>query len=452
MPQTYEIPYSKLDTILKRRQRVAKRNASSGLPIPTVEVISSSYREITVRDALARMRGAETNDRTVRVATALIETDGFTAQYGDWAITGYRWDSIRRTSAGDIHYVGNSPEVPAAIAARDTLECDHCRTRRNRTSSYIAERVDGVGEPLEVGATCMSVFLGTSPGDAVISGLADNALLLEEITRLASGNFLENEDDIFDEVDTVMAVAVSVVAREGFVSAREASPLVPATWGRVYEEVRRYRAPNLEDSDVAITISDFMQAGVIVEWLKTAASATDATSFVLKATEVLEKGISNPQDVAVLTALVGSHARHVAEQKRLIQEMDIARGSKHVGIAGERSNFVCAVQSIRPYQTRFGQGAVVTLTDSGGNLLIWFSSGSDHGLKAGRTYEIVGTVKGHDIAERGGYRGAEQTVLNRIKIVQDFGETPAPDLADEDANQESREFDELIGLLAPPRM
>jgi hypothetical protein len=451
MPHTYEIPAAKLDAILKRRRRVAKRNAASGLPVPTVEVASRSWREFTVRDALARMRGAETNARTVRVATVIIEVDGFTAKYGDWEITGYRWGGIRRTSAGDVRYVGSSPEVPREIAGRGELECDHCMARRNRTSSYVVERVDGTGDPLEVGATCMSSFLGTSPSDGVLAGLSDNALLIEEISRLAGSNFLESEDDVLDEIDTVMAVAVSVIAREGFISAREAPVDCPATWTTVYEEVRRYRSPELDEDEVAVTISDYMQAGIIVEWLKQASKDAEATQFIRKACEVLEKGISSPQDVAILTALVGSHGRHLEQQERLSKEKDVARGSRHVGVRGERSNFVCSVQAIRSYQGRFGAGSVVSLTDNAGNLLVWFASGTGHGLKQGRTYEVTGTVKEHEIAGFGGYRGAEQTLLNRVKIVHDLGETKDDKIANQQEVQENREFDELIGFLAPSR-
>jgi hypothetical protein len=456
MPYTYEIPYSKLEDVMKRRKRVAKKNAASGLPIPVVEVRSRSERVITVRDALARMRGAETNSREVRVATAVIEVSGFTAEIGDWKVSGYRWGGTRVTKDGKVGWAASSPEVPPSIAARDELECDHCRALRNRTSSYIVERVDGTAEPLEVGATCMGSFLGLPTSEKVLGGLADNALLLEEISRLAGSNFLDSSDDIMDEIDTVMAVAVNVIARDGgFLSAKEALDGETATWATVYEEVRRYRSGDLDESAVAVTLTDFMQAGVVTEWLRktVAESGSTITPFLAKCADVLETGISNPQDVAVLTALVGSHSRHLAQQERLVKEQDVARGSKHVGIAGARSNFVCDVQSIRPYQGRFGPAAVVTMTDAGGNLLVWFASGRDHGgLQVGHTYEIAGTVQKHDYAVQGGYRGAEQTLLSRIKVVQDFGETIKADPVNETQIEDSREFDELIGFLAPSRI
>ncbi|MCS4089800.1 hypothetical protein [Rhizobium sp. BK176] len=461
MPYIYEIPYSKLEDVMKRRKRVAKKNAASGLPIPVVEVLSRSERVIEVRDALARMRGAETNSREVRVATAVIEVSGFTAEVGSWKVSGYRCGGTRITKDGREGWAVSSPEVPPSIAARSELQCDHCRAIRSRTSSYIVEPVKDTGNPeelatgpLEVGATCMQPFLGIA--SSVLGSLADNALLLEEITRLAGSDFLESSDDILDEIDTVMAVAVNVIAREGgFLAAKEAHDGETATWKTVYEEVRRYRSGDLDESTVAVTLADFMQAGVVAEWLRktVAESGANITPFLAKCAEVLETGISSPQDVAVLTALVGSHARHLEQQERLVREQDVARGSRHVGVAGTRGNFVCDVQSIRPYQGRFGPAAVITLTDTGGNLLVWFASGRDHGgLKVGHTYEIAGTVQKHDYAEQGGYRGAAQTLLNRIKVIQDFGETVKADADEEKKAEESREFDELIGFLAPSRI
>jgi hypothetical protein len=456
MPHIYEIPYSKLEDVMKRRKRVAKKNEASGLPIPVVEVLSRSERVISVRDALARMRGAETNTREVRVATAVIEVSGFTAEIGDWTVSGYRWGGTTITRDGRQSWAASSPEVPPSIAARCGLECDHCGAIRNRTSSYIVVPVKGPAEPLEVGASCMEAFLGTSSSARVLGSLESNAQLLEDITILAGSNFLDSRDDILDEIDTVMAVAVNVIAREGgFLSTKEAIDGETATWKTVYEEVRRYRSGDLDESAVAVTLTDFMQAGVIAEWLRktVAESGANITPFIAKCADVLEKGISSPQDVAVLTALVGSHGRHLAQHERLLKEQDVARGSSHVGIAGARSNFVCDVQSIRPYQGRFGPAALITLTDAGGNLLVWFASGRDHGgLKVGHTYEIAGTVQKHDYAEQGGYRGAAQTLVNRIKVLQDFGEAVKSDAAEETKAEENREFDALIGFLAPSRI
>lgn len=450
MPQTYEIPYSKLETILKRRRRIAKRNANNGLPVPVVNVIERSFRKEIVRDALGKMRGGDSNTRTVRVASVKIEVDGFTAEVGDWQLLGYRWSHSIGTRDGVRRFVGSSPTVPREISHRDGLHCDHCQAQRERLSSYVVTRTDGTGHPVEVGATCMSSFMGNGVSAGVLSGLANNAMLIEEIARIAGENFLASVDDIADEVDTVLAVAVSVIARDGFVSAKEAYAGHPATWIKVYDDVRRYRVPDLDESDLGVTFADFMEASSIIEWLKTVVAAGDANPFVMKAKEVLDFGISNVQDVAVLTALVGAHRRHLAEEDKRARSTDITHQSRHVGITGERSNFVCAVRSIRPYQNRFGEGDVVTMTDGGDNVLIWFASGRSHGLEVGHSYELTATVRVHEHSERGQFSGAAQTVVNRVKVIQDFGQTVERKAPTVEQEQENREFDEIIGYLAMP--
>lgn len=446
MPQIFEIPLSKLDTIYKRLRRVAKKNHASGLPTPSVELLETSFRETEVKDALARLRGADRNSRTVRIATAKIEVQGFTANAGDWDVIAYRWSHVVHTPAGDRVVTTSSEGTPDTIAARHGLECDHCKAERKRLSSYVVQKADGSGEMLEVGASCMGAFLGT-PGHGVLSSLSDNAMLCQEISRMASEDFLLSHDDITDEIDTVLAVACSIIEREGFIPSKEAYDGHPATWIAVYEDVRRYRTPGLDDDDLTVTLSDFMKASAILEWV--AGEDISRSSFMMRAARVLETGIGNPGDVAVLTALAATYYRHLADNARMEVASSVKHGSVHVGIRGDRSNFVCSVNSVRSFQGRFGSGDVVSMTDGSGNLLVWFASGQSHGLEVGRTYELDATVKKHETCDRGIYEGADQTVVTRVKVVQDLGETHLPQNVDAEHVEESREFDEMISMLAP---
>lgn len=448
MPQTYEIPLSKLEAIMKRLKRAKPRNARNGLPTPSVEIISRSFKEIEVRDALARLRGGDTDTRTIRLATAIISVDGFAARVGEWDITGYRWSRSVTSAAGQrIRYTGNSEGVPREIGRRPELECDHCSAKRGRTSSFVVGKVDGTGSPVEVGATCLSAFLG-HPSQSVLGGLTENGLILEEIQRLAAEKTL-SEDDVVDEVDTILAVACNIISAYGFVSTRDAGPEVPATWTAVYEDVRLYRSAHLDDSDLSVTASDFMAAGEVIAWARSHEASAVRSPFMDRVLGILDEGVSNPGDVAVLTALVASHRRHLVEAERRLAAAEVSGSSSHVGLIGDRGNFVCSVESVKPYNSRFGEGDVVTFLDGSGNLMTWFSSGRSHGLEVGKTYEIVGTVKEHKICERGAYEGAAQTIVNRIKVVQDLGISAPRPRHDPEKAEADREFDQLIGFLAP---
>ena len=450
MSQTFTIPRSKLDTILARLRRSQKRNARNGLPSPSVKVVSEGFHEVEVRDALSRMRGGDRDYRTLRVATVSVELDGFTARAGEWEVIGYRWGHVvTQPDRTRVTRIGCSEGVPDDIARRPELCCEHCNAARERLSSCIVRKVDGTAGPLEVGSTCMSAFLADGGSPAVLAGISDNAMLLQEISEMAAANFLLSEDDIADEVETVLAVALSIIDREGFVPSREALPGCPPTWVSVYDDVRRYRVPAEDDDSLSVNFSDFMEAGNLIAWLDGQSSSADASPFMSHAASVVRKGVTSKQDVAVLTALAGSYRRHLEEKARRDLLAEVTRESVHVGIKGERTNLVCAIRSVRPYAGRFGEGDVVTMTDGGGNLLLWFSSGRKHGMRAGRTYEIAATVKGHDIAERGPHAGAAQTVLTRVQPISDLGQTVDPEAIDPVAAEEKREFDELIGYLAP---
>nr|WP_250807957.1 hypothetical protein [Neorhizobium tomejilense] len=449
MAQTFEIPLSRLETILKRHRRLTKRHKAAGLPVPTVEVLSHSFRETEVRDALARLRGEERNVRNIRVKTVKIAVDGFTAPIGEWDIIGWRWHHVIRTMRDERSVLGSSPEVPKAIAERLELACDHCEAKRNRTSSYVVTKVDGTGEPLEVGASCMESFLG-SPSAGVLSGLSDNAMLYAEIARIAAEDFLLSPEDIADEVDTVLAVATSIISNQGFVPTKEACEGNPPTWHAVYEDVRLYRAPHLDDSDLTVTMADFMTADSIIEWARSEEAGPSHNPFISKVRQVIDNGISNPGDIAVLTALAASHRRYLAEATTRDRIAETRAGSSYVGMIDERCNMVVAVLSVIPYRGHFGEGDVITMSEGGGNLIQWFSSKRSHGLKSGSTYEITATVKKHERSTRGDYEGALQTVINRVSVVQDLGLTVVREPKREE-DEDSREFSTLIGFLAPAR-
>jgi hypothetical protein len=420
---------------------------ANGLPTPTVQVLGNSFKERQVYDALARLRGEDRNARTVRVRTVLVSVDGFTAPIGEWDIVGYRWSQTVKTQDGVMSVFGSSPEVPTEIADRNELVCDHCLAKRNRLSSYVLSKADGTGEPLEVGATCMEAFLGSQFAGA-LAGLNDNAMLYQEIARAAREDFLLSDEDVADEIDTVLAVASSIIAREGFVPSKEAFEGRPATWKAVYEDVRRYRAPHLDDSDLTVTMSDFMVAAGIIQWAQSDEAGPAHNQFVARFRHVLEKGITNPADIAVLTALVASHNRYLAEASTREHARETKFSSRHVGMIDERSNMIASVLSVVPYQGRYGEGDVVTMSEGGGNLLVWFASNRSHGLQVGSTFEITATVKGHDRSARGEYEGALQTVINRVSVIRDLGPTTLRERAPEDSG-EDMEFTRLIGFLAP---
>jgi hypothetical protein len=107
------------------------------------------------------------------------------------------------------------------------------------------------------------------------------------------------------------------------------------------------------------------------------------------------------------------------------------------------------VRRVFSYQSRFGDREAVTMTDGSGNVLVWFASGPGHGLREGRTYEIIGTVKKHDSARGGSYEGAKQTTLSRVKVVADFGETVDREALGGMRETDREQFEEGMAQIMP---
>jgi hypothetical protein len=452
MPEIFEIPLSKLSTINKRYKRLLRRHAQNGLPTPTLEVLREGVREVTVRDRLARLRGGEDDTRTVRAKTAVISIDGFRADIGDWSVVGHRWTVFDRRVDEVERKIVATGVIPADIAGRDQLCCDHCNALRDRHSSYVVQKTDGTGEAFEVGASCASVFLGYDFASS-LDGLAQNNLLLKELHELSLLNPIQNPDDIIDEVDTVLAVAISRIRNEGFISAKQAGPDYPATWLGVYEDVRVYRNPELDDSDLMVTGSDFMDVRKVKEWSLTEEFGDADHPYVVRTRSILENGVQSPQDVAILTALVGSYEGREARMQARAKKELIQSQSSHVGLADERMNLVVTVTSLKRYETRFGTNEIVNMRDASHNFITWFSSSLKHGFQVGNRYEILGTIKTHDHITHGEFQGAKRTVLSRVKNIQDFGpdvDTPDPFTpVQEERSTEEKDFDALLGYLSP---
>lgn len=443
MPHRFEIPASSLDLINKRLKRAEKRNPVHGLPYPTVTVVERHDRSFEVRDALARLRGGDKDTRTVTVATAVIEVDGFSAPVGEWSITGYRSLYRVRSRDGDIVRTVNSGDVPAHMETRD-LCCEHCGFERNRLASYVVGK-EGQ-EPVEVGATCIQAFLGTDMPVGYAKGLADNALIFQEIRRIADDGLLANADDIRDELETVIAVANSHVSKFGYVSTKAAYGGRLPTWRAVHDDVRLYRNPDLDDSDVEVTMADFLKATDIVAWVSGLEGRSASGEFMASAREILGRGISELKDVAVVTALVGVYYKETERDSRHAFEREVTANSRFVGVKDEKRDTLVKVRELKPYVSRFGSGEIVTMLDGSDNLMVWFTK-PGHGLLAGRTYSVVGTVARHERVTKGAYEGCAQTVLTRVKVGMDLGPTVDPVRRTEAQANDQAEFEELVAGL-----
>lgn len=435
----YDIPTSKVATVTKRAKRLRERNAPHGLAQPDVEVVGVFNRDIEIRDHLAALRGSASDTRVVSVPMSTIELRGFEAEIAGFRVAGHRVVR-RRLHAEEVVTFG---DVPPGFDDRP-FRCEHCETSRKRALTHVVVRIDDPNHVVQVGSSCLADFIGGDVPARLVSGLAARAGLLAEVARMDADGAAIDDPDANDDVETVLAVASSLVQSEGFVSSRAANPGEMPTWMRVLEEVRRYRNPDLPPGEVSVTLADMVSAGQIIEWVETTERDGD---FMDAARRVIRDGISGKRDVAVLTALADAHRREIERSAEAGRDGEIIRRSRPIGIEGARQEFACAVVSVREFRGRFAVGDAITMADEDGNLAVWFASNRRHGLRPGMGYLVEGRVKRHSKATAGRFEGARQTIVTNVKVKRELGPMEPFPRADEPSAQD----DPLLGLLREMR-
>lgn len=82
--------------------------------------------------------------------------------------------------------------------------------------------------------------------------------------------------------------------------------------------------------------------------------------------------------------------------------------SKHIGVVGQKHEFVATIKFIRQVDSRFGMSYMHNIVDENGNKVTLFST-KELG-QVGQSFKIVATIKQH-----GEYQGVAQTVICRPK-------------------------------------
>lgn len=422
----FEIPQSRLSRLSARAAKAAARARRSGLPVPSLAVSPAPSRVFEFRDPLARIRGADTDVRRASVPMVRVELRNFAPEIGEWKIVGYR-------SRSDRGRILESGEVPARMRGRD-LCCEHCGYRRDRKETMVVRKSIG-GDCVEVGSGCLEAFVGR--GSGYVADLVEIGSILRGFEEAANADL--SQEFLEEEVRIVLAVAFRRVCDDGFVSSSEAwAQGTTPTWRAVCDDLAACRRPDAREEDLRVTAADFMAADDIIDRYQAMGGNGGFVSSVRKA---IARGVAGMKDVAVLTAAAGLHARDL---RREAERRAAALGSEHVGRPGDRVEFVGRVRRVSQTISRYGELFFVTMLDADGNVMLW-KTGRLRGLREGMAYEMRGTVKEHGTCEHGQYKGAAQTLLSRVAVVNEIG--PADFSVEHVPERLSDEDEEALDML-----
>lgn len=275
--------------------------------------------------------------------------------------------------------------------------CDHCGHDRRRLSTYLIRQVD-TGKLVQVGSTCLNVFMGHASALSIALHLAD--------VRVQVAGFIEDEPMGYgrggaSDLALWLGVTVDVIREHGFLSrgkSREQGGI--PTSDRVLEIMLDHKHPTA-------TQEAWDKAQAIIEW----AAALDASSTYEGSLKTIAKlGFVDSKTQGFASSMPSAYDRATAPTP-------VGLPSEYVGKVKERREFTATLTGVTSFEGYYGVTWVFTFTEACGNVIVWLgSSNPDVGGVAlsdrrGEVLTFKGTIKAHDV-----FRGVKQTKVQRCSF------------------------------------
>jgi hypothetical protein len=435
MTKTYDIPENRITGLQYRVNKLASRARKNGLFEPSFKVVDRFPKTVEVYDPLARVRGHESDVKTVGFMIASVEAGGFNPQLGEWNIVGFRYG--RRINDQETVF-SHWGDVPGHKHGQP-LCCDHCGLKRRRSETFIVQR-ETDGNTVEVGTSCLGDFTGHDYSDSFLKSLSDAGRLMSEIEAAANWSLNDADFTLQDEIRNVLAVAVSIVRVDGFMNARDAESYnVPSTARLVVDELARLNGKNVDQNTIMVIHSDFVTADALLAHFN---QKPVDHGFNDKVKLSIARGLASPADIGLLAGAVGSYYKDLERQRKMADLAPILNNSKPQGEIGEKSLRRVTVAQTKAFNGEWGVMRIVTFVDDESNLFVWKTS-SEHEFEEGHRYEISGRVKAHSVGRYPPFKDVAQTELKNVTLKDHFG----PAIKQTDTSVSDAIDDELESVL-----
>jgi len=375
------VPAASLPVVKNRIAKLAVRADRIGFPAP----ILSTLTEPALVDW---------NGRKVEAVEVSIEADG-ALSLGDYTFAG----TIAPLADG-TPFVTWAPGWEDRAANVEFVNfCDHCNTVRARRDTYLVHGPEGYRQ---VGSSCIKDFTGHDP-----KRIASYVAMLKDVDDLDSEvNGWYMSAPLFYDPEEVLGYACRIVAKAGYVNKDKAW-----TEGRA--------------ATVDIVREFLSSTGAFARDLhESYPPSPESDSLYANVKAAIEEAGEQPTgtwmgDVQALVKSPGVQWRHVGIVAsatvlglRRMEKAAVSGESEFIGEVGERRTFNVKVTMKRGYESAYGQGYVIRMSE-GDNDLLWFGSGNSAAtLEEGYTGPITATVKAHELDSR---TGRQTTVVTRVQ-------------------------------------
>lgn len=363
---------------LSKFEKIANRSKSKGLEggFTVLGITDEIYKDINT--------GIEYN-------YSVIEVECESVKFAGWEFL-----SVAEVEQGVVltRGIGSSDEIkPSQVRVG---YCDHCGTTRSR-KKYIFVKNE-TGEIKQVGSTCVKDFLGW---EFTPSFLPEWDSFEKESS--SSGGF--------SGVDTgsVAIVALSVVAKEGYKSAKQfgyEGSTSSTVWDLLTNKKFRAEFGDFYGVNKSATADEIAKSQELIEFAKNFVGES-AYAENLRATASLRFQTYKTVGLFISSII----ARQKAEEQEVAKKTAKIYSTEPFGAVGTKIETEVTVLSSQVVESDWGSSTLWTF-ESGDYKLKWFESGYSFKAEIGEVVKIKGTIKGFNE-----YKGTYSTLLTRCKKV-----------------------------------
>jgi hypothetical protein len=405
LTRSLTLPSFRLEALEAALKKLGKKAAKLGCISPTFRVVAEKMVNVAESDKYPEM----VSYSDVEIAYEVL------AVAGGWKFlasieTVDRVDGVARNR---VNGPGLSDEVAKGYITVEQ-KCDHCGHNRKRNQTYIVQ--NEAGEVKQIGSTCLQEYMGVDPASAVM-GLGFDAAIKEigeDDEKWGGGRSGPRVWALAD----VAAIALSLIAKNGFVSAAQAEFGGMVKTGSDMLSFLVKGVPGLSKWYAEVEPSDANKAAaaVIVERLKEKyleayrSNPASLSQFQFKVSTILNRGFADYKDFQLFAASVNVEAQDIAKKQSggNVKRNELMPGA----VEGGKVEFKATIQSVKGVESAWGSSLLVTFVSESGHIAKTFTT-SQQEFNPGSAVTVKATVKKLEVSEKWG----SSVMLTRAKIV-----------------------------------
>lgn len=411
----YSIPECNMTSLERKLTRIRNKCEKYGLDFH-YDRIGEHFEERTEDIPTGEIDTATGRPITKRV-TELVKFFDIDVE-GKAEVNGWRFAaSLEYTHKGNIINGVSDIEIPERYYSCDPW-CEHCKTRRDRRSSYIVLNTE-TGEFKQVGKSCLADF--THGLSAESAALCESWFKEAEVASEWSGFGCSPN---YFAVPTFMATAAEVIRLFGYIRRHDEGLCTADHAEMIYRMENGMRVPFVVKEFYEKTYADAKTRGfdsknqrsvelanTVRDWIIN--NEKDSNYFhnlkVACSLDAVESGA-----IGLLVSAFPAYNRDLEMQaerrERERKEAEQRAHSTYMGEIGDKVSFeIASYYLISSWETQWGTTYVYKFTDKEGRNATWKTSGWFDDWVVGKT--IKGTVKEHKE-----FNGIKQTELTRCRV------------------------------------